>query len=77
MRPARRPNIGGGLKPSVKEPDPFDVTPEEYTAVGTYTDDEIRTRLLQRDLHPQLVEDLIVDRETAGAKWRIAQVLYR
>lgn len=76
-RPARKPDIDGGRKPSVKAPDPLNVTADEYAFVDGLSDAEIRSRLSQRDVPAQVVEDLIVDRETAGGRWRIAQEIFR
>lgn len=76
-RPGWEPNIDGGHKPSVKAPDPSKVTDEDLLYIETFPDDELRQRLLQRDVHPDVVEDLIRDRDTNGGRWRIVQELCR
>lgn len=71
----RRPNIDGGTKPSVKEPDPMNITLDEIRFVDSLADSEIRARLEQRGRSPFIVETLIADRRTNGGRWRIVQEL--
>jgi hypothetical protein len=46
-----------------------------HATIDDLADSEIRRRLLQRGVHERVVEMLIQDRETAGARWRIADTL--
>lgn len=77
MRGGYRDYIDGGRKPSVKAPDPMDVTADDIRFVESLSNSEIRRRLTQRDLSDFMVETLIADRSTNGGRWRIIMELRR
>lgn len=45
----------------------------DYSFIESLSDSELRARLLQHGVNGYIVENLVDERETAGAKWRIAQ----
>jgi hypothetical protein len=49
------------------------VTTNDYSFIESLSDAELRRRLLQRDVNEYVVENLISERDTQGAKWRIQQ----
>lgn len=48
---------------------------DRYAFIDDLSNDELRSRLIQRGVSPFIVDNLVSERDTSGARWRIAQEL--